>query len=69
MTGASIRNDKSRMHPLPPPLSIIVPIRNEIDLLPELLAHGIWPTIWLMRQLRFTYWRGEALDQLKKFYW
>jgi rSAM/selenodomain-associated transferase 2 len=39
MTGASIKNEKVRIEPLHPKLSIIVPILNEIELLPELLAH------------------------------
>lgn len=39
MTGTLIRNDTCRVHQLPPPMSIIVPILNEIELLPDLLAH------------------------------
>jgi len=39
MTGASIRNENDGVHQLYPKLSIIVPILNEIELLPELLAH------------------------------
>lgn len=39
MTGASIRNESCWIQQLYPSLSIIVPIFNEIELLPELLAH------------------------------
>ncbi len=39
MTGALIKNPDKRVHRLSPAISIIVPILNEIELLPELLAH------------------------------
>lgn len=39
MTGASIKSETCRVQRLYPALSIIVPILNEIELLPELLAH------------------------------
>lgn len=39
MTGGLMNNNKSHTHTLTPELSIIVPILNEIELLPELLAH------------------------------
>lgn len=39
MTGASIKNKTCRVQRLYPALSIIVPILNEIELLPALLAH------------------------------
>lgn len=39
MTGASTGNDRERVQQLYPSLSIIVPIFNEIELLPELMAH------------------------------
>ncbi len=39
MTGASTRNKVDREQPGHTSLSIIVPILNEIDQLPELLAH------------------------------
>ncbi len=39
MTGTSIKDEKGRVHHLYPVLSIIVPILNEIELLPGLLAH------------------------------
>lgn len=32
------------------------------------IAHGVWPTIWLMWRLRFAYWRGESADNLSKLY-
>ncbi len=39
MTGASIKNKTCQPQRLYPALSIIVPILNEIELLPELMAH------------------------------
>lgn len=39
MTGASIKNETCRIRRLYPSLSIIVPVLNEIELLPELMAH------------------------------
>jgi len=39
MTGASIKNETCRIQQLYPSLSIIVPILNEIELLPQLLEH------------------------------
>lgn len=39
MTGASTNNESDGVHQLYPKLSIMVPILNEIELLPELLAH------------------------------
>lgn len=39
MTGASIKNPEGQVPSLSPPISIIVPILDEIELLPELLAH------------------------------
>lgn len=39
MTGALTSNKKQQMQPLNPALSIIVPMLNEIDQLPELVAH------------------------------
>lgn len=39
MTGAPIKTKSCQAQPLYPSLSIIVPILNEIELLPELMAH------------------------------
>lgn len=39
MTGNLIKKPEERIHPMYPEISIIVPILNEIELLPELLAH------------------------------
>lgn len=39
MTGVLINNDRQPMHSLNPALSIIVPMLNEIEQLPELLVH------------------------------
>ena len=39
MTGALTNNKKQQMQPLNPALSFIVPMLNEIDQLPELVAH------------------------------